>query len=54
MGGILEASWAVLGGLVGSLRRIVGRRRPVEGVLGVTRDRLEPRGLLSEGSPGRF
>ena len=43
-----------LGGLVDILKRIVGRRRPVEGVLGVSRDRLEPRGSLSEGSLGRF
>ena len=54
LGGILEASWGVLGGLVGSLRRIVGRWRSLEVVLGVSGGRLGPPGRLSEGSPETF
>ena len=43
-----------LGDLFGSLRRIVGRWRPPEGVLGVFRARLGPPGRPSKGSPRAF
>ena len=43
-----------LGGLFGSLKRIVGRQRLLEGVLGVSRARLGPPGRPSKGSPKTF
>ena len=52
LGRHLQASWGVLGGLLGSLKRIVGRWRHLEAVLGASRDRLGPPGRLSEGSWG--
>ena len=54
LGGISEGSWGVLWGPFSSLKRIADRRRPLEGVLEVSRGRLGPPGRLSEGPPGRF
>eukprot|EP00959_Pyramimonas_sp_CCMP1952_P224436 4692923-Pyramimonas_sp.AAC.1 len=54
LGRHLEGLLGRLGGPRGSLERTVRSQRPLDGVMGVSRDRLGPPGLLSKGSPGRL